>query len=145
MSSLKLIPSGATADRPGSPEQKTTDPPGWQENVGFSKCSGDGKSSASIDRAAPGLAAQTSPGQQLRIGAVLDGEDPPGRSTASSSGRRRVQLAQALLEEIEVDRLGEEIGGADFGGAAAPFVVAVGGHHHHRQLGPPRPDLAQQR
>ena len=49
-----------------------------------------------------------------------------------------MQLAQPLLQEIEVDRLGDEFGGSVFGGATAPFLVAIGGQHHHRQVGPTR-------
>ena len=44
-----------------------------------------------------------------------------------------------LLEEIEIDRLGDELGGPEFVGPAAPLVVTIGGNHHDREIGePPR-------
>src|SRR5258708_4037300 len=51
---------------------------------------------------------------------------------------------KVLLQELEVDRLGDEIRRTARVGHAAPFVVAIGGHHHDRQLWPALLDLAQQ-
>ena len=60
-----------------------------------------------------------------------------------SSIRGGWQLAQLRFERIEIDRLGEEIGGAQFIGAAAPLVVAIGGDHHDREIREALLDLAQ--
>jgi hypothetical protein len=59
------------------------------------------------------------------------------------SVRRRRELAQLLLQPIEIDRLGEELESAKFAGAALALVVAIGGHHHDRQVRPLPLDLAQ--
>src|SRR5215831_10029710 len=53
-------------------------------------------------------------------------------------------MAKLGLQEIEIGRLGDELGGAILAGQAPPLIVAIGGHHHHRQIGPPCLDLAQQ-
>jgi hypothetical protein len=39
-----------------------------------------------------------------------------------------------LLQPSEIDRLGDELGSAEFAGAAAA-VVALRGDHHHREIG----------
>jgi hypothetical protein len=54
----------------------------------------------------------------------------------------RGELAQLLLQPIEIDRLGDELGSARFAGAAAAFVVAVGGDDHRREIGETAPDFA---
>ena len=50
-----------------------------------------------------------------------------------------------LFQPIEIDRLGDELGGAVFIGMPPTLIVAVGRHHHDRQIGPAPLDLAQQR
>ena len=50
--------------------------------------------------------------QRLEIGLVIDREDLCLAHSSISSGAG--QLPQLLLEELEIDRLGEEIGGAAF-------------------------------
>ena len=54
------------------------------------------------------------------------------------------QTAKLSLQEIEIDRLGDELGGAILAGQPPPLIVAIGGHHQYGQIGPPRFDLAQQ-
>src|SRR6266446_6825332 len=54
------------------------------------------------------------------------------------------QLAQLLLEQIEIDRLADEPRSAKFAGASPPLVVAIGGHHHDLEIREPLLDLAQQ-
>jgi hypothetical protein len=54
------------------------------------------------------------------------------------------QLAQLRFQESEVDGLGEEIGSAEFIGAAPAIGVAIGAHHHDREIGEPLFDLAQE-
>ena len=60
------------------------------------------------------------------------------------STRRVGQLPQLLLQQIEIDRLGEELGGAAFARHPAALIVAIGGHHHDRQIGAALLDLGQQ-
>src|SRR5580704_1148991 len=54
------------------------------------------------------------------------------------------QLVELLLEQIEIDRLADELRSAKFVGASPPLVVAIGGHHHDREAREPLFDLAQQ-
>ena len=54
------------------------------------------------------------------------------------------QTAKLSLQEIEIDRLGDELGGAILASQPPPLIVAIGGHHQYGQIGPPRLDLAQQ-
>jgi hypothetical protein len=54
------------------------------------------------------------------------------------------QLVALLLEQIEIDRLADELRSAKFVGASPPLVVAIGGHHHDREAREPLFDLAQQ-
>ena len=64
---------------------------------------------------------------------------------SSVSGVR--QLPKLQLQQVKVDRLGENLSGAQPCGAAPAIVVAVGGYHQHRQrrvapsdpAGPARP------
>src|SRR5579872_6987323 len=49
--------------------------------------------------------------------------------------RRSGKLAQLGLECVEVDRLGEELGGAESTGALPAFIIAISGYHHHRDRG----------
>ena len=62
-----------------------------------------------------------------------------------ASVRRTRQPLQPLLQELEIDRLADELGCTVRGCPLAPLVIAIGGDHHHRQLGPPLLDLAQKR
>ena len=64
-----------------------------------------------------------------------------GRAAKSLCDAR--QLCQSGLQQIEVDRLGEEFAGAEFTGATAALVVTVRCHHHHGQLRAPLLDDAQ--
>jgi hypothetical protein len=54
------------------------------------------------------------------------------------------QLPKLQLQQVKVDRLGENLSGAQSCGAAPAIVVAVGGYHQHRQLRVATFDLAQQ-
>ena len=65
-------------------------------------------------------------------------------SSAFASFSRLPCGPQLLLQPIDIDRLGEELGGPQFAGSAAPLVVTVGGYDHHRELGEPLLDLARQ-
>ena len=51
------------------------------------------------------------------------------------SHRRCREPMQLVLEQMEINRLRNELKRAVFGRLAAPLVVAVGGHHHDRQIG----------
>ena len=54
------------------------------------------------------------------------------------------QLRQSGLQQIKVDRLGEEFAGAEFTGATASLVITVRRHHHHRQIAPALLDRGEQ-
>src|SRR5262249_54878983 len=49
-----------------------------------------------------------------------------------------------LLQEIEIDRLGNECRGAVFACSAPPFLIAIGCDHHDRRRRPRLFDLTQQ-
>src|SRR5262249_44708795 len=49
-----------------------------------------------------------------------------------------------LLQLVEVDRLGDELGSSEFAGTASSLIVAVGRHHHHRQIGATMFNFAEQ-
>ena len=59
------------------------------------------------------------------------------------SSQRCPQLAQLLFQEIEIDRLRDEIGSAMISSATAALVVAIGGYHHDREIREPLLDLLQ--
>ena len=84
--------------------------------------------------------------QQLEIRLVVDREDlAESANGLSLKSTVACNSPQANLQEIEIDRLGDEFSRAAFGGAATPLVVAIGGQHHHRQFRPPLLDLPQER
>jgi hypothetical protein len=45
---------------------------------------------------------------------------------------------------IEIDRLGDELKGPEFAGAASSLVIALRGDHHNRQIGAMLFDFAKQ-
>ena len=49
--------------------------------------------------------------------------------------RCRRQLSQVLFQEIEIDRLRNELGSAIFGGATAVFLSVKLAHHNHPKIG----------
>jgi hypothetical protein len=53
-------------------------------------------------------------------------------------------LPQLRLQDVEIDLLGNEFGGALFARTPAPLVVALGGHYHDLQISPPPLDFAQE-
>src|SRR5215471_911844 len=55
------------------------------------------------------------------------------------------QLSQLRLQEIEIDRLGDEFRGAVCARPPAALVVAVGGHHHDGYVGAQCLDFTQER
>src|SRR5215212_9247502 len=55
------------------------------------------------------------------------------------------QSQQLRLQQLEIDRLGEELDSAVLLGETPSLVVAISGYHHHRQVGPALLDLAKQR
>ena len=52
----------------------------------------------------------------------------------SSRAAPRAAGCSCCLQQIEIDRLGDELGGAEFAGPAPALVVAIGRHHDHRQI-----------
>ena len=61
-----------------------------------------------------------------------------------SIGPKRDELLELALEGVEVDRLGDEVGGSVFAGFPPPLVVTIGRNHDHRQFGMAPLDLLKQ-
>jgi len=59
------------------------------------------------------------------------------------SGRWWLQLAQLLFQELEIDRLRDELGSTIISSTAAAFVIAICGYHHNRQIWEPPLDFVQ--
>src|SRR6185312_1286836 len=82
------------------------------------------------------------------ISSSKSGSSSTARIRATAIARplrlRRGQPGELRLQMIEIDRLGDELDGAEFVGTAAPLVVAIGRDHHHRQLRPALLHLPQQ-
>ena len=60
------------------------------------------------------------------------------RRSSARSGAGAQQVADAVGEDQPVDRLGDEVGGADLVGAADRVDVVEAGHHHDRHVGAAR-------
>jgi len=77
------------------------------------------------------------------------GANMPGHGRASQSlvqlARSGRQLLELLLQAVEIDWLGNEVGGAITVGHAAALLIAIGRHHHHPKLRPTPFDFVQER
>ena len=87
--------------------------------------------------------------KRCRISGSKSGSSSTARILAGSVTRLALMASgsccKLLLQQVEIDRLGDELGGAELARLAAALVVAIGRHHDHRQVGVPLLDLAQQR